>query len=198
MFLFPAIALATSLTAFALPFTGRAANDQFQQGIMTMSSDVGEINDFLPASEGTFADIMPESSNAAVLPDSAHQATVEAENIHTPPKNDPAEIVASVQELANAVSSLMTTAISKKAFIDSHYVGGTQYFTADLKAFFVNFMETVTDSLPLDSPLNDLRALKSSQSIWFDKTLDIAYGYFTTNSDTMEDNYSYLLYHDLE
>jgi len=172
MFLFPAIALVTSLAAFASPFTGKAkrANGQFQQSLMTMSSDLGEVQDSLsslPASGGSFSDLMPVGLNFVTLAGSTSQATADAKNFSENDPTDP-EIVSTIQKMGDAVRSIVTSTMEKKDALDSQVVGCTQYITANMQAFYQNFMEAVTNGLPPDSPL---QVMKSSNSAWFDKTL---------------------------
>ncbi|KAF8517523.1 hypothetical protein BU17DRAFT_66847 [Hysterangium stoloniferum] len=162
MFLLPAIALVTSLAAFASPFTGRAksVNGQYQQSLMTVSSDFDELHDSIksiPMTGSTMFHFMnftsyaiakPFASNVVTLTTSMYGAIAEAKNYRESTDSGSAEFIDQIQNIMTAHRSVVDAIIAKKDGFDSHFVGGAQFAVANAKAYSQKFMAAVTDGLP--------------------------------------------------
>ncbi|KAF8517521.1 hypothetical protein BU17DRAFT_66845 [Hysterangium stoloniferum] len=159
MFLLPAIALVTSLAAFASPFTGRAksVNGQYQQSLMTLSSDFDELHDSIksiPMTGSTMFHFMPFGSNVVTLTASMYDAIAEAKNYRESTDSDSAEFIDQMQNMLTTQRSVVDAIIAKKDSFDSHFAGGAQFALANAKAYSQIFMAAVTDGLPFLPPYN--------------------------------------------
>ncbi|KAF8517525.1 hypothetical protein BU17DRAFT_66849 [Hysterangium stoloniferum] len=164
MFLLPAIALVTSLAAFASPFTGRAksVNGQYQQSLMTYFSILYDgLHDSIksiPMTGSTILHFMnftsyaigqPFVSNVVTLTASMYDAIAEAKNYRESTDSDSAEFIDQMQNMLTTQRSVVDAIIAKKDSFDSHFVGGAQFALANAKAYSQKFMAAVTDGLPV-------------------------------------------------